>query len=150
MLYRSCDTKYRCFCPYRTFVAILLFVHSDVSCEGFPHCIWLENGMVIDWAAFLFQHRLWPLSVVDYQHVIATDVQETWYPDAHRQWWSKTGHTPCVNCGWFAGKTPYIESHVCGMQFERFYSLNDSVVGSFPHLHHLWFKPALSNLGKCL
>ncbi len=25
------------------------------------------------------------------------------------------------------------------MQFERFYSLNDSVVGSFPHLHHLVF-----------
>jgi hypothetical protein len=25
------------------------------------------------------------------------------------------------------------------MQFERFYSLNDSVVGSFPHLHHLDF-----------
>ena len=29
------------------------------------------------------------------------------------------------------------------MQFERFYSLNDSVVGSFPHLHHLGFQPAL-------
>ncbi len=24
--------------------------------------------------------------------------------------------------------------HRCGMQFERFYSLNDSVVGSFPHI----------------
>jgi hypothetical protein len=23
--------------------------------------------------------------------------------------------------------------HGCGMQFERFYSLNDSIVGSFPH-----------------
>jgi hypothetical protein len=33
------------------------------------------------------------------------------------------------------------------MQFKRFYSLNDSVVGSFPHLHHLGFQPALSNLG---
>ncbi len=27
----------------------------------------------------------------------------------------------------------------CGMQFERFYSLNDIVLGSFPHLHHLGF-----------
>jgi len=27
--------------------------------------------------------------------------------------------------------------HGCGMQFEMFYSLNDSVVGSFPHLHHI-------------
>ena len=35
------------------------------------------------------------------------------------------------------------EWHVCGMQFERFYSLNVSVVGSFPHLHHPWFQPAL-------
>ena len=25
------------------------------------------------------------------------------------------------------------------MQFEKFCSLNDSVVGSFPHLHHLGF-----------
>ena len=23
------------------------------------------------------------------------------------------------------------------MQFERFYSLNNNVVGSFPHLHHM-------------
>ncbi len=29
--------------------------------------------------------------------------------------------------------------HRCGMQFERFYSLNDSVVGSLPHLHYLGF-----------
>ena len=27
--------------------------------------------------------------------------------------------------------------HGCEMQFERFYHLNDSVVGSFPHLHHM-------------
>jgi hypothetical protein len=40
--------------------------------------------------------------------------------------------------------------HGCGMQFERFYSLNDSVVGSFPHLHHLWFHRTLPNLGKPL
>jgi len=33
---------------------------------------------------------------------------------------------------------------------ERFYSLNDSVLGSFPHLHHLGFQPALPNLGKPL
>jgi len=38
--------------------------------------------------------------------------------------------------------------HRCGMHFERFYSLNHSVLGSFPHLHHLGFQPALSNLGK--
>jgi len=30
--------------------------------------------------------------------------------------------------------------HGCGMQFERFYSLNDSILGSFPHLHHLGFQ----------
>ena len=36
------------------------------------------------------------------------------------------------------------------MQFERFYSLNDSVLGSFPHLHCLGFQPALPNLGKPL
>jgi uncharacterized Zn-finger protein len=40
--------------------------------------------------------------------------------------------------------------HRCGMQFERFYSLNNSVVGKFSHLHHLWFQPALPNLGKRL
>jgi hypothetical protein len=26
-----------------------------------------------------------------------------------------------------------IYRHGCGMQFERFYSLNNSIVGSFPH-----------------
>jgi hypothetical protein len=36
------------------------------------------------------------------------------------------------------------------MQFEKFSSLNDSVVGSFPHLHHLGFQTALPNLGKPL
>jgi len=30
--------------------------------------------------------------------------------------------------------------HRCGMQFEGFYSLNNSVLGSFPHLHHLGFQ----------
>jgi hypothetical protein len=40
--------------------------------------------------------------------------------------------------------------HGCGMQFERFFSLNHGVVGSFPHLHHLWIQPALPNLGICL
>ncbi len=34
----------------------------------------------------------------------------------------------------------YGVSHGGGMQFERFYSLNNSVVGSFPHLHHLGFQ----------
>jgi hypothetical protein len=28
-------------------------------------------------------------------------------------------------------------SYGLGRQFEGFYSLDDSVVGSFPHLHHL-------------
>ncbi len=27
--------------------------------------------------------------------------------------------------------------HECGMQFERFYSLNNSVLGSFSHLHSM-------------
>ena len=40
--------------------------------------------------------------------------------------------------------------HGCGMQFERFYSLNNSVVGSFPHLHHLGFQRTFPNLGKPL
>jgi hypothetical protein len=40
--------------------------------------------------------------------------------------------------------------HRCGMQFERFYPLNDSVVGSFPHLHHIWFQRTFPNLGKPL
>ena len=40
--------------------------------------------------------------------------------------------------------------HGCGMQFERFYSLNDSVLGSFPHLHHVGFQQTLPNLGKPL
>jgi hypothetical protein len=34
------------------------------------------------------------------------------------------------------------------MQFERFYSLNDSVVGLLPYLHHLGFQPDLPNLGN--
>ena len=37
--------------------------------------------------------------------------------------------------------------HGCGVQFERFYSLNDSVVGSFPQLHCLGFQPALQKTG---
>jgi hypothetical protein len=42
-------------------------------------------------------------------------------------------------------------SHGCGMQFERFYSLNNSVVvGSFPHLHHLGFQQTFPNLAKHL
>ena len=40
--------------------------------------------------------------------------------------------------------------HGCGMQFERFYSLNNSVLGSFPHLHHLGFQRTLPNLGKSM
>ena len=44
----------------------------------------------------------------------------------------------------------YVVWHGCGMQFERFYSLNDSVVGSFPHLHHLGFQQTFPILGKPL
>jgi hypothetical protein len=43
-------------------------------------------------------------------------------------------------------KDPIYVCHGCGMQIERFYSLNDSVVGSFPHLHHLGFQPQLSQI----
>ena len=32
------------------------------------------------------------------------------------------------------------------MQFERFYSLKDSIVGSFPHLHHLGHFSKLSQI----
>jgi hypothetical protein len=35
-------------------------------------------------------------------------------------------------------------------KFEGFYSLNDSVVGSFPQLHHLGFQRTFPNLGKPL
>ncbi len=41
-------------------------------------------------------------------------------------------------------------SHGCGMQFERFYSLNQSVMAWFVQLHHVGFQPTLTNLGKCL
>ena len=40
--------------------------------------------------------------------------------------------------------------HRCGKQFERFYPLNNSVVGPFPHLHQLWFQRTFPNLGKPL
>ena len=44
-------------------------------------------------------------------------------------------HMPIHNClRW--SNTIYVW-HGCGMQFERFYSLNDSIVGSFPHWHHM-------------
>ncbi len=36
------------------------------------------------------------------------------------------------------------------MQFERFYSLNQSIVAPFAHLHQVEFMPTLTNLGKCL
>jgi hypothetical protein len=39
-------------------------------------------------------------------------------------------------------------SHRCGMQFERFYSLNQSVVAWFAYLHQVGFQPTLTNLGK--
>jgi hypothetical protein len=42
------------------------------------------------------------------------------------------------------------ECHGCGMQFERFYSLNKSIVAWFAHLYHVGFQPTLTNLGKCL
>ena len=38
----------------------------------------------------------------------------------------------------------------CGMQFERFYSLNHSLGASFVHLHHPFFQPTLPNLAKQL
>ncbi len=34
------------------------------------------------------------------------------------------------------------------MQFERFYSLNQSIVAWFAHLHQVGFQPTLTNLGK--
>jgi hypothetical protein len=42
--------------------------------------------------------------------------------------------------------------HGCGMQFERFYNLNHSVVAWFAHLqlHHLWSQPSFPNLGRLL
>ncbi len=39
---------------------------------------------------------------------------------------------------------------VHGMQFERFYSLNQSVLAWFAHLHQVGFQPTFLNLGKCL
>jgi hypothetical protein len=57
-------------------------------------------------------------------------------------------HIPIHNC-LSCSNTIYVW-HGCGMQFERFYSLNNSVVGSFPHLLNLWFQPTLPNLGKPL
>ncbi len=41
-------------------------------------------------------------------------------------------------------------SHGYGMQFEMFYSLNQSIVAWFAHLHQVGFQPALRTLGKCL
>ncbi len=40
--------------------------------------------------------------------------------------------------------------HGHGMQFERFYSLNQSVVAWFAHLHQVGFQPTLPNLGNPL
>ncbi len=37
-----------------------------------------------------------------------------------------------------------------GMQFERFYRLNQSIVAWFVHFHQVWFHPTLTNLGKHL
>jgi hypothetical protein len=36
--------------------------------------------------------------------------------------------------------------HRCGMQFWRFYHLSDSVLGSFPHLHHIYDFRELSQI----
>jgi hypothetical protein len=36
------------------------------------------------------------------------------------------------------------------MQFERFFSLNHSIVTSFPNLHHLGFQPTLPNRGAAI
>ena len=38
--------------------------------------------------------------------------------------------------------------HECGMQFERFCSLNHCKVAWFANLHHLGFQPTLPNLGN--
>jgi hypothetical protein len=40
--------------------------------------------------------------------------------------------------------------HGHGMQFERFYSLNQSVVAWFAHLHEVGLQPTLTNLGNHL
>ncbi len=36
------------------------------------------------------------------------------------------------------------------MQFERFYSLNQSIVAWFAHMHQVGFQPTFPNLGKHL
>jgi hypothetical protein len=41
-------------------------------------------------------------------------------------------------------------SHGCGMQFEKFYRINKSVVAWFAHLQNVGIQPTFSNLGKCL
>ncbi len=40
--------------------------------------------------------------------------------------------------------------HRCWMQFERYYSLKQSVVAWFAHLHQVGSQPTFTNLGKCL
>jgi hypothetical protein len=40
--------------------------------------------------------------------------------------------------------------HGHGMQFERFYTLNQSIVAWFAHLNEVGFHPFLTNLGKHL
>jgi hypothetical protein len=40
--------------------------------------------------------------------------------------------------------------HGHGIQFERFYSLNQSILAWFAHLHQVGFQPTHTNLGKCL
>ena len=46
-------------------------------------------------------------------------------------------------------QTPLIYTqHGCGMQFNKFNSLNHSIVAWLLHWHHLGYQPALTNLGK--
>jgi hypothetical protein len=40
--------------------------------------------------------------------------------------------------------------HRHGMQFERFYRLNQSIVAWFVNMHQVGFQPTLTNLGKLL
>jgi hypothetical protein len=128
-------------------MSVLTYAHPQLF-EVFQHLIYVSHGCGMQFERFYSHNDSVVGSFPHLQLYDFSQLSQIWryvcggngmsvLPYAHPQLFKAFQHLIYV---W----------HGCGMQFERFYRLNDSVVGSFPHLHHLWFQRTFPNLGKPL